>query len=187
MRRDRFALLLLVCAGACSHANKGSETAAQHSKRSPRQTVYVTPESGATRDGRTTEVVPPQHRERGEMATTGAIPDATRRENPANVPPATVGVGPRSFGAGPDQAQGVTPLDQGENDSDVKLTQQVRKAIVDNDSLSFSAKNVTVVSRDGTVTLRGTVPSLRERNLVIEAAKSRAGVLHVVDQLEVSK
>lgn len=186
MTRNGLALLLLICAGACSHANKNTETAADHSKRSPETSVYVAEDSSASRDGRD-GVVPPQRRERGEMATTGAIPDNTPRDNAANVPPPSVGVTSNSDMAADGSDPKVSPMDQSESEGDVKLTQEVRKSIISKDALSFSAKNVTVVTRGGNVTLRGTVPSAREKNLLIETAKSCAGVLHVVDQLEVSK
>lgn len=182
MERYRFALLLLVCAGACSHANKSTETVAKQPEGSPPTVHNMTPK---TNDWRMTEVVTPEYRPRGEMATVGAIPDTRRPDNAATEPPSAR---PAGMGAPTNSnAQGVTPMDQSENESDLKLTRDVRQALVDNDALSFGAKNVIVVTRGGTVTLRGTVSSRRERNLVLEAARARVGVLRVVDQLKVSK
>ncbi len=49
-----------------------------------------------------------------------------------------------------------TPGDQSENEADRTITQNIRKAITADDSLSTNAKNVKIITNDGTVTLRGT-------------------------------
>ncbi len=81
----------------------------------------------------------------------------------------------------------LTPMDQGESDSDIKITQEIRRAVVGSDALSFSSKNVKIITRNGKVTLRGTVPNARERSLIEDAAKGRTGVSSVDNKLEISK
>ena len=52
-----------------------------------------------------------------------------------------------------------TPGDQAENEADRTITQNVRKALTDDDSISTYGKNLKLITRDGIVTLRGTVKS----------------------------
>jgi hyperosmotically inducible protein len=79
-----------------------------------------------------------------------------------------------------------TPTDQQENDRDLGITQEVRKAVVDDDALSFNAKNAKIVTADGVVTLRGPVASEVEKAAVEAKAKSVAGVTRVDNQLEIA-
>lgn len=78
----------------------------------------------------------------------------------------------------------LTPMDQSNSEGDLKLTQSIRKALMDDDRLSFSSKNVKVITRDGHVTLRGQVPNKTERNVVREHAQKVAGMKHVTDELQ---
>ena len=41
----------------------------------------------------------------------------------------------------------LTPTDQGEGESDLEITQNIRKAVMKNDSLSFTAKNVKIITQ----------------------------------------
>jgi hyperosmotically inducible protein len=81
----------------------------------------------------------------------------------------------------------ITPLDQGNDEIDIELTQRIRKSVVGDDSLSFSAKNVKIITRDGHVTLRGTVNSAAEKETIFKTAITHAGVGHVTNQLEVDE
>lgn len=79
----------------------------------------------------------------------------------------------------------MTPVDQGSSEADVALTQRVRQALVADDALSINAKNVKVITRDGTVTLRGVVDSVEERTRVASTASAVAGVGECINELEV--
>jgi osmotically-inducible protein OsmY len=79
-----------------------------------------------------------------------------------------------------------TAEDQPENDADRTITQTIRKAITEDDSLSTNAKNVKIVTNDGTVTLRGPVKSEQERANIEAKAKQVAGVKRVDNQLEIA-
>jgi hyperosmotically inducible periplasmic protein len=81
----------------------------------------------------------------------------------------------------------VTPMDQGNGQSDLDITQKIRQAVMGNSSLSFTAKNVKIVTQSGKVTLRGTVPTYEERLAVEEAARSVAGKNNVQSEIEVKK
>jgi osmotically-inducible protein OsmY len=79
-----------------------------------------------------------------------------------------------------------TPADQSENEGDRTITQNIRKALTDDDSLSTNAKNVKIITNDGTVTLRGPVKSEKEKSDIEAKAKQVAGVKRVDNQLEVA-
>jgi osmotically-inducible protein OsmY len=80
-----------------------------------------------------------------------------------------------------------TASDQQENETDRKIIQDVRKALTSDDSLSTSAQNVTVVSTNGTVTLRGNVKDSSEKQKVADKAMQVAGVANVDNQLTVTQ
>jgi osmotically-inducible protein OsmY len=70
--------------------------------------------------------------------------------------------------------------------ADRALTQQVRKAIMQDKSLSTYAHNVKVVSQNGQVTLSGPVRSDEEKQAIVQKAAGVAGQDHVVDQISVA-
>src|SRR6185436_9741280 len=55
-----------------------------------------------------------------------------------------------------------TPGDAGQSSSDVRIAADIRKAIMDESSLSTNAKNVKVIVKNGAVTLRGVVETQAE-------------------------
>ena len=79
-----------------------------------------------------------------------------------------------------------TPMDQSESEADRTITQNIRKALTADDSLSTNAKNVKIITNDGTVTLRGPVKSEKEKADIEAKAKQVAGVKQVDNQLEVA-
>jgi hyperosmotically inducible protein len=79
-----------------------------------------------------------------------------------------------------------TAGDQSENEADRTITQSLRKAITDDDSISTNGKNVKVVTINGTVTLRGPVKSEKEKADIGAKAKQIAGVKKVDNQLEIA-
>ena len=78
-----------------------------------------------------------------------------------------------------------TPGDQSENEADRTITQNIRQAITADDSLSTNAKNVKIITNDGTVTLRGPVKSEKEKTDIEAKAKQVGGVKRVDNQIEV--
>ena len=79
----------------------------------------------------------------------------------------------------------VTPGDQGGSAGDRELTANIRKAIVDDDSLSTNAHNVKIITNNGVVTLRGPVKSESEKATIVAKAQRVPGVKRVDNQLEV--
>jgi osmotically-inducible protein OsmY len=79
-----------------------------------------------------------------------------------------------------------TTGDQSENEADRTITQNIRRAVTADDSLSTNAKNVKIITNNGTVTLRGPVKSEKEKAEIEAKAKQVAGVKSVDNQLEVA-
>jgi osmotically-inducible protein OsmY len=80
----------------------------------------------------------------------------------------------------------LTPGDQSETEADRTLTQRIRQAVVADDALSITAKNIKIITVDGVVTLRGPVKTLQEKNTIEAKAQQIAGADKVNSQLELS-
>ena len=80
----------------------------------------------------------------------------------------------------------VTADSQKSNKADRDLTQKIRKSVVSDKSLSISAHNVKIISRDGMVTLRGTVKSDDEKKSIEDKATEIAGQGKVTSELTVT-
>jgi len=81
---------------------------------------------------------------------------------------------------------GDTADQQAMNKADRQLTQQIRKSVMDDKSLSTYAHNIKIVSQNGTVTLRGPVRSEEEKAAIKGKAKAVAGVSAVDNELTVA-
>lgn len=81
----------------------------------------------------------------------------------------------------------LTPMDQGENEADRTITQQIRKAVVNHEQLSTNAKNVKIITQNGVVTLRGPVKSAEEKATIASVAQKTGGVKRVDNQLEIER
>lgn len=82
----------------------------------------------------------------------------------------------------------VTAQSQGTSEADRNVTAQVRQAIMDqktDGTATVGTRNITVVSRDGKVTLSGTVQSEAEKQSLETKATSVSGVKSVDNKLEV--
>ena len=81
---------------------------------------------------------------------------------------------------------GPTADQQKMNPSDRAVTQKIRKAIHEDQSLSTYAHNIKVITQDGKVTLRGPVRSEEEKSNLEAKAVSIAGQENVTNQLDVT-
>jgi hyperosmotically inducible periplasmic protein len=112
-----------------------------------------------------------------------------RDESPASKPveveskkaPDNTDVNERDRGGGT-----LTPMDQSNSEVDLKITQELRQQIVADDSLSFDAKNVKIITSGAVITLRGPVKSEAERTSIEARARKVAGVASVNNELEVA-
>lgn len=78
-----------------------------------------------------------------------------------------------------------TPMDQSNDPADIKLVATIRKMVVDDKSLSATAKNCKIITNGGRVTLRGPVNTAEEKATVETHATMTAGKDKVENQLEV--
>jgi osmotically-inducible protein OsmY len=78
----------------------------------------------------------------------------------------------------------LTPMDQKNNPSDLKITQEIRQALM-KDEYSMDAKNIKVITRNGTVTLRGPVKTAAELEKISVLVKAMSGIKGIDNQLQV--
>lgn len=83
--------------------------------------------------------------------------------------------------------QSLTSGNQGENEMDRTITQKIRQAVMDDNSLSTNAKNIKIITLNGVVTLRGPVSNDREKNEIAKKARAVNGVKSVDNQIEVAQ
>ena len=79
----------------------------------------------------------------------------------------------------------VTADQQKENASDRDLTKKIRRAIVEDKSLSTYAHNIKVIARNGTVTLKGPVHTEEEKTTIAAKAAEIAGRDNVKNEISV--
>jgi hyperosmotically inducible periplasmic protein len=85
-----------------------------------------------------------------------------------------------------DRAPGaMTAGQQSNSTSDVELTRRIRRAVVQDHSLSMLAHNVKIISTNGAVMLRGPVKTEEEKTAIANKAQAIAGAGKVDNQLEV--
>jgi hyperosmotically inducible protein len=85
-----------------------------------------------------------------------------------------------------DRAASQPTADQAKNTkSDREIMQQIRKAVVDDKSLSTYAHNVKIISAHGKVTLKGPVHSEEEKKNIESKATEVAGSGNVTNQISV--
>jgi hyperosmotically inducible protein len=80
----------------------------------------------------------------------------------------------------------LTPMDQSNTPQDLRLSRKIRQAVVKDDQLSSEAKNIKIITINGTVTLRGPVKTDRERADIVAKAAQIAGDANVHSELEVA-
>jgi osmotically-inducible protein OsmY len=78
-----------------------------------------------------------------------------------------------------------TSGDQSNSSADLKTTQAVRQALMKDNELSTTAKNIKVITADGHVTLRGPVKTAQEKAKIDQVAKSAAKGAQIDNQLDV--
>jgi len=78
----------------------------------------------------------------------------------------------------------LTPMDQMENESDLKITQEIRQSLMKGE-FSMDAQNIKVITRNGTVTLRGPVETAAEREKIDALVKAMPGIKSIDNQLQV--
>ncbi len=76
---------------------------------------------------------------------------------------------------------------QKENKSDRELSRQIRRALVEDKSLSTYAHNIKVIAQNGQITLKGPVKSDEEKQVVeAKAAQVAGGADRIKSEIEVA-
>ena len=78
----------------------------------------------------------------------------------------------------------LTPGDQGENELDRTTTAKIRRGVMADDTLSFTAKNIKIITKNGVVTLKGPVKNEQEKQAIAAIAASVVGTDKVDNQIE---
>jgi hyperosmotically inducible protein len=78
----------------------------------------------------------------------------------------------------------LTPMDQKNNQSDLNINQEIRQALKKGE-ISTDAKNIKVITRKGTVTLRGPVKTAAELDKINAMVKAMPGIKSIDNQLQV--
>lgn len=108
-------------------------------------------------------------------ASSGGVANANQNPNADNT-----GVNKRDK-----DAAHPTPMSQGNGSADIAITAAVRRAVMRDKAMSFTAKNVKIITNGGHVVLRGPVKSAEERAGIEAKARAVDGVLDVDNQLEI--
>ena len=80
-----------------------------------------------------------------------------------------------------------TPLDQSNDQDAIEVTAGIRRAVVEDSSLSTSAHNIKIVTNGNVVTLRGPVESADEKKRVESLAVKAATGKQVRNELSISR
>lgn len=105
-----------------------------------------------------------------------------RDTRPANAQPDNTAVNERDR-----NTSNPTPVNQSESAEDIRITAEIRKAVLGIDRLSVNGQNCKIITRGGVVTLRGPVATQEEKDLIATKAQATAGVTSVVNELEVTR
>src|SRR5260370_3056807 len=85
-----------------------------------------------------------------------------------------------------DKSSAEPTADQGKNNvNDREIMQKIRKAVMDDKSLSTYAHNVKIISQNGKVTLKGPVRSAEEKQSIEQKATDVAGVGNVTNEITI--
>jgi hyperosmotically inducible protein len=80
-----------------------------------------------------------------------------------------------------------TSGDQSNSSADLKITQAIRQALMEDGELSATAKNIKVITANGQVTLRGPVNTAQEKAKIDQLARSAAAGAHIDNQIDVKE
>lgn len=171
----KLAITVLLCAAAaCSRESRPQTAAPVTPTTTPMQTAMVVAAPGQPGEPgiptNNPEVAPP-------TAQASPPPDETP------LTPASAAGQPRATSAQlvPSNPQ----LDKADSPSEQASAREIRELLSADKSLSATARQITIVVRDGRVWLRGQVNTAQERAAVERAARQAGGVVDVRNELVV--
>lgn len=198
MKRTFFmAIAALVTAACASQTNQPKSPDVTTTTGAP-----VKPNNDGSTPTQHLDVVPPEHQPDSQPASPGSAPISMQgSDSLAGSPNGATALSDTTTGPAPHNSSDVsggTPqtmqagttaatIQPTPSEDDKKTTARIKKALESSSSLSFGAKYITVETLSGHVTLRGSVKSDRERQIVETEATKIAGPSRVDDQLTVTK
>ncbi len=84
------------------------------------------------------------------------------------------------------QSDGRTALDQSNSKRDIMITQQLRRSMMTDQNMSTLTRNITIITANGVITVRGTVESQQDVDRIVAFAREIAGN-RVVNELKIKK
>jgi hypothetical protein len=187
----RFALLLscALCAAACAGTGDRPPQDPTAIVPPPDATVTVTSSSAAAAAPNLSMSSPAASGTPSASPTARAASSESGPSVPTTTPPEyTPMKGAENTGINARDRQGaLTPLSQGNSADEIKITASIRRGVMGDRSLSFTAKNVKIITTGTRVTLRGPVESAHEKASIEFRASQTPGVTQVDDQLEITK
>jgi len=169
------ATALLVLAGCDSTERTTTNSSTDSTKVTANRPAY---DAGTSDVPGVNSATTPGSAERLAPAST----DKTGTAGPGSVEPDNTAVNERDR-----DPNAKTPIDQNENQRDVNITAEIRKAVLARENMSVNARNVKIITADGKVTLRGPVNSQEEKDVIDGLAKNFAGKDNVTNELEVKE
>jgi hyperosmotically inducible protein len=112
----------------------------------------------------------------GASLLAGAVPQSGQQPAPDNT----------KNNQGDASTDAMTADQQKMNPADRNTSKQIRKAIMQDQSLSTYAHNIKIITRDGKVTLKGPVRSEEDRANIEAKAVAVAGADNVTNKLEIA-
>ena len=171
------AAALLVLAGCDSTERKTTNSSTGSTKVTVNKPAY----SDNTTDAGTSDVPGVNSAAKPGTSLAPASTDKTGTAGPSSaVEPDNTAVNERDR-----DPNAKTPFDQNENQRDINITAEIRKAVLAHENLSLNADNVKIITADGKVTLRGPVNSQEEKDVVDTISKDVAGKDNVTNEIEV--
>jgi hyperosmotically inducible protein len=79
-----------------------------------------------------------------------------------------------------------TPIDQSNDETSIKITASIRRAVMDDKSLSTDAHNVKIITNGNVVTIRGPVASAAEKSRINSLAEKSAAGYQIHNELSVA-
>ncbi|MBL7543298.1 MAG: BON domain-containing protein [Bdellovibrionaceae bacterium] len=73
----------------------------------------------------------------------------------------------------------------GTSEKDIKISAELRQAVVNDKSLSTYAQNIKIITVNGEVTLKGPVKSVQEQRALLSKAKAVGGVAKVHNNTQI--
>lgn len=185
MRSSTFALMLgaiAILTSACASTETSGPPMSGSAGGQTKERGSFSPDSSA-QDATTRDTEP-----RASAKGRPSLPTAsTGGEKPHEHPSASAGTPSRApADSGTQFEAGITPLHQSEAPNDLETTRRIRQAVIQDDSLSFRAKNVMIVTNGDRVVLTGAVNTRAEADRIKGIAQSITPY-RIEDRLEIRR